>query len=895
MSSQDRDVLPKGLKPVNYNLKIYEIDTEALTFNGTVVIHYAVTAPTSAVYLNARDLTIKDATVATFSTKTESVIDVTSISYDKPTEVVTLELATPIGEAVSKVLVTVNYSGIIQTNMAGFYRSKYKEASSGKDTLMLSTQFEATDARRAFPCADEPNLKATFDLSIAVPETWTAISNMPIVSSQTPGSGKKSGEDGSNTKIVTFDTTPVMSTYLLAWATGDFEYIEAFTEKSYNGRKLPVRVYTTKGLSSQGQLALESAAKIVDYFSEIFDIDYALPKVDLLAVHEFSHGAMENWGLITYRTTAVLYDEETSDAAYKTRVVYVVAHELAHQWFGNLVTMDWWNELWLNEGFATYVGWLAVDHLYPDWQVFSRFITEALQGAFGLDSLRQSHPIEVPVKSALDIDQIFDSISYLKGASTIRMLSNQLGTQTFLKGVSNYLKKHAYGNAHTIDLWSSLSDVSGIDVDAAMKNWTGKIGFPVITVVVNKDTGDVTLQQDRFLRGGDVKPEENETVWWVPLSLSSGAEADATITSSSGTTLETKDLVLLGLANEVDFFLLNKNQTNVYRVNYSAEQLTNIASNIEKLSLNDRIGVVADAASLAIAGSGSTSGLLSLILALKKDTSFEVWSEILKRLGALRSVWFEQDEESQKGLAALTRDVLSYNLEQLGWEFAKDEGYRTGRLRTLIIGSSVKVGVESVISEAKTRFAKWKTGDKSAIHPSLRHAVFTAVLKYTTGSELTEAYDAIFQEVVKPSSVDSAEIALSSLGSVTDAALIDRGLNYILSDEVPSQDTHSIGGSLAANVVARWKSWEYLKANWDAIYKKFSTNMVVLDRLVRLMITNFASEKAYKEIETFYSDKNTHGFERSLGQALDTIKANTEWVERDGKEVKQWLVENKYI
>lgn len=895
MASSDRDVLPSGLKPVNYNLKVYDIDTEKLTFAGTVVIHYNVTATSKAIYLNARDLTIKDAKVATFSTKTESVIDVESIQYDKLTEVVTLSLATPIDEAVTKVLVTVNYTAIIQTNMAGFYRSKYKEASSGKDTLMLSTQFEATDARRAFPCADEPNLKATFDLSITVPETWTAISNMPIVSSETPGSGKKSGEDGKNSKIITFDRTPVMSTYLLAWACGDFEYIEAFTERSYNGRKIPVRVYTTKGLSSQGQLALQSAAKIVDYFSKIFDIDYALPKVDLLAVHEFSHGAMENWGLITYRTTAVLYDEKTSDAAYKTRVVYVVAHELAHQWFGNLVTMDWWNELWLNEGFATYVGWLACDYLYPEWRVFSRFITESMQNALQLDSLRQSHPIEVPVKSALDIDQIFDHISYLKGASTIRMLSNQLGTDTFLKGVSNYLKKHAYGNAHTVDLWASLSDVSGVNVEAAMKNWTTKIGFPLVTVRVDSSTGDVTLKQDRFLRGGDVKPDENETLWWIPLSLSSGAEPEAVITSSSGSTLESKQLTIPALAKNNKYFILNKNQVNVYRVNYTSDHLKSIASDIEKLSLDDRIGIVADAASCATAGVGSTAGLLSLISALKSDTSFEVWYEILQRLGTIRSVWFEQDEAVKNGLAAFTKDALSLNLEKLGWEFSDNEGYRAGRLRTLVIGSAVSVGIDSVVSEAKARFSKWRAGDKTAIHPSLRNAVFRAVLKYSTGEELKSSYEAIFQEVIKPSTVDSAEIALSALGSVVDSKWIDHGLAYILSDEVPSQDTHSLAGTLAANPAARWKSWEYLKANWDAIYAKFSTNMVVLDRLVRLMITNFSSEKAYQEIEQFYKDKNTHGFDRSLGQALDNIKSNAQWVDRDAAQVKEWLVEQKYI
>lgn len=249
--------------------------------------------------------------------------------------------------------------------MAGFYRSKYKPTVEAAKSVprddeyhyMLSTQFESCDARRAFPCFDEPNLKATFDFEIEIPEDQVALSNMPEKETK---KGNKVGF-----KVVSFDTTPVMSTYLLAWAIGDFEYVEAFTKRSYNGKNMPVRVYTTRGLKEQGRYALEHAHQTVDYFSEIFGIDYPLPKSDLLAVHEFSHGAMENWGLVTYRTTAVLFDEKESDQRYKNRVAYVVAHELAHQWFGNLVTMDWWNELWLNEGFATWVGWLAVDHLHP--------------------------------------------------------------------------------------------------------------------------------------------------------------------------------------------------------------------------------------------------------------------------------------------------------------------------------------------------------------------------------------------------------------------------------------------------------------------------------------------------------------------------------------------------
>ena len=331
----------------------------------------------------------------------------------------------------------------MNNSMAGFYRSKYKPTVApaksvpmdGEHHVMFSTQFESSDARRAFPCFDEPNLKATFDVSIEIPEDQTALSNMP---------GKEvKGKPGM--KRVIFDRTPIMSTYLLAWAFGDFEFVEGFTQRKYDGKQLPCRVYTTRGLKEQGRFALENCHQVVDYFSEIFKIDYPLPKMDLLAVHEFSHGAMENWGLVTYRTVAVLFDEKQSDAKYKGRVAYVVAHELAHQWFGNLVTMDWWSELWLNEGFATWVGWLAVNRLYPDHEVWSQFVTEAMQTAQNLDSLRASHPIEVPVKDALEVEQIFDAISYLKGSSVIRMLSGHLGVETFLEGVSAYLKKHAYG------------------------------------------------------------------------------------------------------------------------------------------------------------------------------------------------------------------------------------------------------------------------------------------------------------------------------------------------------------------------------------------------------------------------------------------------------------------
>lgn len=345
----DRDILPDHVKPSNYAISLYDIEHGgAFSYQGTVSITARIQRPTTEIVLNAIDLVIHSAEVQIESAKTKSTLRSNGTTYDVKNQraMISFEDEIPVSEVA---LIVIRFQGTINNTMAGFYRSKYTPAvepaasvgRDGESHVMFSTQFESSDARRAFPCWDEPNLKATFDVEIELPHDQVALSNMPEKS-------VTKGKDG--LQVVSFDRTPIMSTYLLAWAVGDFEYVEDFTRRQYNGKHLPVRVYTTRGLKEQGRYALEHAHQIVDYFSDIFKIEYPLPKADLLAVHEFSHGAMENWGLVTYRTTAVLFDEKTSDAKFKNRVAYVVAHELAHQWFGNLVTMDWWSELWLNEG-----------------------------------------------------------------------------------------------------------------------------------------------------------------------------------------------------------------------------------------------------------------------------------------------------------------------------------------------------------------------------------------------------------------------------------------------------------------------------------------------------------------------------------------------------------------
>ncbi|KAI9697720.1 MAG: hypothetical protein M1820_007707 [Bogoriella megaspora] len=871
-----------SVKPKNYDLKIHDIELGGkFSYQGTVTIELVVRKPTTEITLNAYQLQVASAEITTEHTKFEQTFKASNINYDEKARRVTLDFDAEVPPTPNGKLV-IRFSGTINDTMAGFYRSKYKPTITPATSVpevdgnhyMFSTQFESSDARRAFPCWDEPNLKATFDFAIEVPEDQTALSNMP----------EKSVEksDKAGFKVVSFERTPVMSTYLLAWAFGDFEYVEDFTRRKYHGKSLPVRVYTTRGLKEQGRFALENAHQIVDLFSEVFRIDYPLPKVDLLAVHEFSHGAMENWGLITYRTTAVLFDEATSDHKFKRRVSYVVAHELAHQWFGNLVTMDWWSELWLNEGFATWVGWFAINHLYPNWNVWGYFVQDGMQMAFQLDSLRNSHPIEVPVRDALEVDQIFDAISYLKGSSVIRMLAAHLGVETFLKGVSDYLKAHAYENATTNDLWSALSNASGKDVTQFMDAWIRKIGFPVVTVA--EELGQIGVKQTRFLLTGDVKPEEDETTWWVPLGLSAGSQA-ASVEASA---LASKEETVRNI--DESFYKLNKDQTGYFRTNYPPERLAKLGHAAEKLSVEDRIGLIGDASALAKSGHGTTAAFLAFVEGFTNEQNGLVWDQITSSLGGIRTV-FANEEDIAKGLKSFTLKLVSPAVEKIGWEFPANEDFLTGQMRANLISSAAGAGHQAVIQEAQKRFSAYQSGNKNVVHPSLRRPIFDIVVR--EGGE--PAYESIKQEYLNTTSIDGKEAALYSLGKVQTDELANAYLDFLFSSSVATQDIHSGAGSLAANAKTRLALWQWIKAHWKMVRDRLSGNMVVLDRFVRLSLGKFTDLEVEKDIAGFFEGKDNKGYDRTLRVVADTIKGNAKYKERDAAIVREWLGAHGYL
>jgi aminopeptidase N len=504
-----------------------------------------------------------------------------------------------------------------------------------------------------------------------------------------------------------------------------------------------------------------------------------------------------------------------------------------------------------------------------------------MQMAFQLDSLRTSHPIEVPVRNALEVDQIFDHISYLKGSSVIRMLASHLGVKTFLKGVSDYLKEHTYANATTNDLWSALSKASGQDVNTFMDPWIRKIGFPVVTVA--EEPGQISVKQSRFLSAGDVKPEEDTTTWWIPLGLKTGPHA----TDAQREPLTTKQDTYRDI--DTDFYKVNADQTGFYRTNLPPQRLIELSKHLDKLSVQDKIGLIGDAGALAVSGQGKSAAVLSFLEGFVVEQNYLVWSEVTSSLGRIRRI-FASDKQVSEGLRNYALKLVSPATEKIGWTFAASEDYLTGQLRALLLVTAGLAGHEGVIAEAQKRFDAFIGGDSKAIHPSLRAAVFKIAIKY--GGE--GAYKAVQKEYSTTKSIDGKELALQSMGQVQSRELAEDYLKFAFDGNVAIQDLHSVGASLANNAKTREVVWEFVKQNWPMIRKKLGGNMVVLERFLRMSLQKFASAEVEQDITNFFADKDNTGYDRGLAVVSDTIKGAAAYRERDVENVREWLAAHHY-
>ena len=857
--------LPKTIVPKNYSISL-KPDLEKFVFDGSEIVTIEIKEETQRVVLNVKNLELLTAEYK--SSKGEALI-ATGIEINPKEERANINFPSALKPGTGDLHIV--FKGVLNDKMKGFYRSKYASVEGQPDRYAAVTQFEATDARQAFPCWDEPAIKATFEINLTVPKDQVALSNMPIISSQ-PNSSNAELKD------VKFGVTPIMSTYLVAFIVGEFDYVEG---KSADG--VDVRVYTPVGKKDQGLFALEVTVKTLPYYKDYFNIAYPLPKMDLIAISDFASGAMENWGLVTYRETCLLVDPKNTSADRKQWIALVVGHELAHQWFGNLVTMEWWTHLWLNEGFASFVEYLCVDELYPNYHIWMQFLTQSYTRAMDLDALHNSHPIEVPVGHPSEIDEIFDEISYSKGASVIRMLHRYLGDSDFKKGMAAYLEKHKYQNTQTEDLWDALEESSGKPVRQVMTTWTKQKGFPVISVTQTQDGNNrhLTLRQDKFCADGKLPDAERECLWMIPISVITSLSPNQSVSDTLFSTR--KGEVVLNNVGANDWIKLNKDTVGTYRVQYSPEMLQQLLPAIESKSLPplDRLGLQNDLVALVQAGRSPTTELLKLMDAYRNEDDYAVWSSINACLGRLNVLTSHTD--FQEAYHVYGRRLLNGIHQKLGWEPKKEEKHTDTLLRSLAINRLAVFQDPAVLKQAKLMFDAHVAGT-AVIPADIRSAVYSAVAQSCD----EKIFNSLFKLYRETDLHEEKDRVSRAMGAVKDASFIARVLEFAMSNEVRAQDTVFVVASVAMTKPGRDKAWSFFRDNRNVFQERYNSGHLIA-RLVKLLTENFASEEKAQEVDDFFAKNVFSGTERTVQQSLEQIRLNTEWLNRDATEIKNYI------
>lgn len=857
--------LPTDVRPLKYTLTLAP-DLTSFTFTGNVVIDLEVVTATERIMLNAAELQIDRAELTLSDGNT---LPVTDISLDETYETATFSFGRAIPQGTAKLHIA--FTGTLNDQLRGFYRSQYTDAS-GSQRYIATTQFEATDARRAFPCWDEPAVKATFDVTLVIPSDLTAISNQPVVS-ETP--------QGNGTKAVRFAESPRMSTYLLAFIVGDFAAVEA---PAANGTLM--RVWATRGKEEQGRFALETAVRLLDYFNSYFGIPYPLPKLDHIAVPDFAAGAMENWGAITYRETALLYDPQNSAANTRQRIAEIVAHEMAHMWFGDLVTMEWWDDLWLNESFASWMGDKAVDHLFPEWHMWTQFIFQDTNAGLALDGLRNSHPIEARVHNPAEIRELFDAISYSKGAAVLRMLEEFLGADTFQAGLHNYITTHQYANARTEHLWAALEQASGRPVTAIMDSWVKQMGYPLIQVESERTSSEVRLglSQRRFLYDHLLgESEEDSTLWQVPVIIARAGSAEKTslLMSERQASVSLRD----GAAQSAgDWVKVNAGETGFFRVNYPPEEWDRLQAAVERLELpaTDRLGLQNDAFALTQAGFIPATRFLLLAEAYKNEDDVSVWSDLATNLRSLESLILDAPYHPQ--FEAFGRELFRSIAQRVGWDPRPGEGHLDALLRSTVLGQLGGYGDEETIAEARRRFERY-LDDPASLHPDIRGVVYNLVAR--AGDR--ETYDTLW-DLERRAELHEERIRL--LGGLTrfrQPELVRETLDRSLDPrEVRSQDTPLIIVAAAGNRYGRDLTWEFMKENWPELDRRYGKGGFAIMRLVAVTGA-FTTEERYRDVEQFFTANPVPSAARTVQQSLERIRLNIKWLERNQSELASWF------
>ncbi len=862
MPGTEPAVLPKNIKPLHYQIEL-KPDIENFTFAGNETIDVSISESSSNITLNSLDIDIQSASI----TVGGSVLKTETITYNKESETCTLAFAQeiPIGNGE----IHIAFSGILNDKLRGFYRSQYIDPE-GNTQYLATTQFEATDARQAFPCWDEPECKATFSVTLVVPSELVALANTPEIENTELPNGLKS---------VQFAKTPIMSTYLLAFVVGDLTHIE---KEAASGTI--VGVWTTRGKQDQGRFALDTSVKLLSFFNDYFGIPYPLEKLDHIAIPDFAAGAMENWGAVTYRETALLVDPLNSSAGTRQRVAEVVAHEMAHMWFGDLVTMKWWDDLWLNESFASWMGTKAVDWLFPEWEMWTQFVNMDTNRALSLDGLKNSHPIEQEVENPAEVSQLFDAISYSKGASVIRMLEQFLSPEVFRQGLHKYLSANKYQNAQTVDLWDALEEVSRQPVTEIMNTWTSQMGYPVVSVTSETSNKGLTLKlsQERFVYD-NILSEETATKmqWQVPVRVL--VPEDDKPSGISIISEPNSSVTLPNVSGQPSWFKLNPEQTGFFRVNYTSKDWQNLIPGIEAhlLSATDRLGIQNDAYALSKAGLLPVTQFLSLANAYKSESDASVWSDLASNLKEIETLI--SDEGFYGAYKTFARDLFKNAAQEIGWTPKTGEGHLEALLRSTVLSQAGNYGDTQVLNEAKSLFNKYLQ-DTSTVHPDLRGLVYSLVAQ--SGDRTT--YDALWT-LERSSELQEEKIRLLiSLARFSDIDLLRDLLARSLTDDVRSQDTITLVSAVAANIKGRAIAWEFVKDNWTEFDKRYGGGGFGLMRLVAIT-GSFTSEEKASEIEEFFKEHPTPAAERTIRQSLERIRINTAWLGKNRDELSKWF------
>ncbi|CAK8674637.1 unnamed protein product [Clavelina lepadiformis] len=863
--------LSTDVVPVNYNLWLKPC-LKKFVFDGKQDIQVKVNKVTNSIVLNCAEIEVAS---VTFSNSSGKTLDSSSISYIAEEEKVVIafpeELPTGNGT------MNMEFKGELNDKMKGFYRSKYV-AGNGEERYAAVTQFESTDARRCFPCWDEPALKATFDATLVVPKDLVTLSNMNVIQEDT-------FSDDASLKVVKYAQTPIMSTYLLAFVVGEFDFLE---DHCSNGVK--IRVYTPVGKSNQGQFALEVAKKALPFYTDYFGIPYPLAKMDLIAIADFTAGAMENWGLVTYRETALLIDDKSSSAHTRQWVALVVSHELAHQWFGNLVTMEWWTHLWLNEGFASFMEYLATDHCHPKFDIWTQFITHDLVRALDLDALDNSHPIEVPVGHPDEVDEIFDIISYSKGASVIRMLHNWIGDESFRQGMHAYLTKHAYKNTFTEDLWDALGEASGKPVQRVMTTWTKQMGYPVLDVKCKSRTDNsvtLSITQSKFrANAASTTTDDSAARWSIPVSFSTTASPLAAVKSILMEE-ETVDVTIDNIPKD-SWVKVNPGTNGFYRVRYSADLLESLLPAVRDQTLppRDRLGLESDLFALASSGLCPTTDFLQTLAAYANETNYTVWNDVNAKISKLFTLLWNNDE-AYNNFKKFALKLFKNTANNLGWDPKEGEGHLDGMLRSLVIDRMGQCGCDNTVAESNKRLAT-HLNKSCMLNADLRSPVYGIVLSHG-GRKDFETLLSLHKDTDLHEERNRIE---RSLGATKDPELMKEALEFAMSDRVRANDRVFVIGALAtAHRQGRDTAWEFCKANWTQLHDLYQGQFLI-SRLVKSTTENFGTREMANEIETFFNNNPAAAAERTVQQSIEQIKQKSDWWDREGEAISDWLKQN---